>query len=247
VGTSEHACGAGASAGCQAVTTPPGQGAPSVASDVRPRSGSGQETSTDHQPGAAPAPPNPFSACVFCGSRSGTSPAYRAAARVLGAGIARRGWRLVYGGGEVGLMGEVALASLAGGGEVLGIIPQRLVDREVGKRDLTELVVTRTMFERKERMLARSDAFLVLPGGFGTLDELLEVVTLTQLGYLSVPLVLIDIEGIWAPLRSAFRSIVEHGFAEPTALDLITYVPDSDAALALLDRYVTRAYWPRRG
>ena len=188
-----------------------------------------------------------FSLCVFCGSRRGTSPAYVAAARTLGAGIARRGWRLVYGGGEVGLMGEVARATLAGGGQVLGIIPQRLLDREVGKRDVTELVVTRTMFERKERMLARSDAFAVLPGGFGTLDELLEVVTLTQLGYLAVPLLLVDVEGIWAHLRAAFAAIVEHGFAEPATLDLMTTVPDVPAALTHLDRYVASVHGPGGG
>jgi uncharacterized protein (TIGR00730 family) len=219
--------------------------APAVSAPAQPGAKRAAATVETVRPG--PAAGHPFSVCVFCGSRFGASPAYRAAARALGAGIARRGWRLVYGGGEVGLMGEVARATLAGGGEVLGIIPQRLVDREVGKRDLTELVVTRTMFERKERMLARSDAFLVLPGGFGTLDELLEVVTLTQLGYLAVPLVLIDTERIWAPLRTAFAALVEHGFADRTALDIMSYVPDSDTALALLDRYVARNHGRQRG
>jgi uncharacterized protein (TIGR00730 family) len=187
--------------------------------------------------GRGEGPPRRFSVCVFCGSRVGNDPAYHRAAQELGTGLAQRGWRLVYGGGEVGLMGEVARAALSCGGEVLGVIPQRLMDREVGKRDVSELVVTATMFERKERMLAASDAFVALPGGFGTLDELLEVITLAQLGYVEAPIVLTDIAGIWQPLLAAFDEIVARGFAEQRVRDLVTSIGDIQGALAFLERF----------
>lgn len=175
------------------------------------------------------------SICVFCGSRPGASPAYRRLARDTGHAIGSRGWRLVYGGGDVGLMGVLATAALEAGGEVVGIIPRRLLDREVAKPGITDLVVTPTMFERKERMISASDAFLVLPGGFGTLDELLEVVTLRQLGYHDKPVLLVDAEGFWQRCVALFEHVIEAGFADPGTRRLWRLVPDVDSAMAELD------------
>lgn len=174
-----------------------------------------------------------FSVCVFCGSRFGVEPSHRELARRFGEEVARRDWRLVYGGGDVGLMGVVAGAAVAAGGEVLGIIPRRLMLREVGKRDLAELVVTETMAERKERMIAASDAFVCLPGGLGTLDELLEVMTLRQLGYLTQPIVLVDAP-FWRPFVELVEYTVARGFAQPDAPPLFEVAADLDAAIALL-------------
>lgn len=168
----------------------------------------------------------PFSVGLFCGSRPGRNPAHAEAARELGEAIGRRRWRLVYGGGDVGLMGTTARAALAAGAEVLGIIPQRLLEREAGKRDITRLQVTRTMFERKELMIAGSDAFVVLPGGLGTLDEILDAVTLRQLGYHDKPVLLVDIDGYWARCRALFEHVIAEGFAEPGTMALLEVVPD---------------------
>jgi uncharacterized protein (TIGR00730 family) len=153
-----------------------------------------------------------------------------------GEAIGGRGWRLVYGGGEVGLMGVAARAALGAGGTVLGIIPQRLLDREVGKRDLTELRITATMFERKELLIREADAFLVLPGGLGTLDEILDVVTLRQLGYHAKPILLLDLGGYWRACQALFEQFVAAGFADPGAACLQELVPDVAGAMAILDR-----------
>lgn len=158
-----------------------------------------------------------YSVCVFCGSRFGQEPVFRQAAEEIGRLIARAQWRLVYGGGNVGLMGALAGAAKDAGGDVLGIIPRHLMEREVGRRDLDELQITTTMFERKERMIAASDAFIVLPGGYGTLDEFLEVVTLKQLGYHAKPIILLDVDGVWQSLSAAMNDVVARGFAEPSA------------------------------
>ncbi len=171
---------------------------------------------------------------VFCGSRPGHDPAHAAAAQELGTAIGEMGWRLVYGGGDVGLMGITARAALAAGAEVLGIIPQRLVDREVGKRDLTELRVTPTMFERKALLIEAADAFVLLPGGLGTLDELLDAVTLRQLGYHSKPILLIDIGGYWQACQALFEQFVTAGFADPSAMQLYELVPDVAAVVRRL-------------
>ncbi len=175
-----------------------------------------------------------FRVCVFCGSREGRRPAYRAAAEALGRGIALNGWTLVYGGGDIGLMGLVARAALAAKGPVVGVIPKRLMEREVGKRDLTELHITETMFERKARLIVGSDAFIALPGGLGTLDELLEVVTLRQLGYHAGPLLLVDTEGFWSRYVALVDQVIDDGFAEPSARGLYRLVPTPAAALAEL-------------
>ena len=182
-----------------------------------------------------PTHPAAFSVAVFCGSRFGVDPAHRAAAEEMGAAIGGRGWRLVYGGGEVGLMGVTARAALDAGGPVLGIIPQRLLDREVGKRDLTELRVTATMFERKELLIREADAFVVLPGGLGTLDEILDAVTLRQLGYHQKPILLLDLGGYWQPCVALFAQFAAAGFAEPSAVDLVELVPDVAGTMARLD------------
>ena len=177
-----------------------------------------------------------FSVGVFCGSRLGNDPAHRDAAAALGEAIARRGWRLVYGGGEVGLMGVTARAALSAGGTVLGVITERLLDAEVGKRDVSELVITATMFERKAILIRESDAFLALPGGLGTLDEILDAVTLRQLGYHAKPILLLDLAGYWRACQSLFDQFVAAGFADPAAARLHELVPDAAAALDRLER-----------
>ncbi len=174
------------------------------------------------------------SVCLFCGSRHGASPAFANAARDLGRGLGVRGVTLVYGGGDVGLMGLAANAATDAGGKVIGVIPRQLMAREAGKHDIAELVVTETMAERKTVMIARSDAFVALPGGLGTLDEVLEVVTLKQLGYHAKPILLVDVEGYWAPFLSMYEDVVAKGFADPSIAGLIETVPDVAGALARL-------------
>jgi hypothetical protein len=158
--------------------------------------------------------PRRRSLCVYCGARTGTDPAHAAAARELGRLIGERGWRLVYGGGNVGLMGEVADAALAAGAAVLGIIPDSLMRREVGHPGLTELQVVATMHERKQRMAEQADAFVALPGGIGTLEELFEVWTWRHLGYHDKPVALLDVGGFWQPLRAFMQSTQVAGFVD---------------------------------
>jgi uncharacterized protein (TIGR00730 family) len=144
--------------------------------------------------------------CVFCGSGPGRNPAYVAAAKSLGGAMAAAGIGLVYGGGSLGLMGETARAVLAGGGRVTGIIPTFLTDRERTLKDAQEIIVTKDMHERKMLMFEKSDAFVALPGGIGTLEELVEQLTWSQLGQHRKPIVLVDINGFWQP----FLTLVEH-------------------------------------
>jgi len=151
--------------------------------------------------------------CVFCASSSGLPEVHRRAARELGAELARRGHRLVYGGGNVGLMGELARSVHEHGGTVFGAIPRTLVDRELAYEPADELVVTDTLRERKAEMDAHADAFLALPGGFGTLEELLEVITLRQLRLHDRPVVLVNVAGYYDPFLAMVRSMVEQGFA----------------------------------
>lgn len=159
--------------------------------------------------------------CVFCGSRFGAKESFAADAAELGRSMARAGFSLVYGGGDVGLMGVVSDAVMAEGGEAIGYIPRRLLEREVAKRSITRLEVTTTMFERKERMIGVSDAFVCLPGGLGTLDEMLEVMTLRQLGYHDCPIILLDTAGYWRPAMAMFEAVIRDGFADADAADLI--------------------------
>jgi uncharacterized protein (TIGR00730 family) len=151
--------------------------------------------------------------CVFCSSADGLPEEYRSAARDLGAELARRGHRLVYGGGNVGLMGEVARSVHRHGGTVVGVIPQGLVDRELAYDPADELLVTGTLRERKAEMDARADAFVALPGGFGTLEELLEVLTLRQLRLHDRPIVLVNVAGYWDPFLAMVSDMVAQGFA----------------------------------
>ena len=167
------------------------------------------------------ASPPRFSVCVYCGSRHGTRPAYTEAARALGNAIGSRGWQLVYGGGKVGLMGEVADAVLAAGGRVVGVIPESLMQREVGHAGLTELHVVPTMHQRKQMMAERADAFIALPGGIGTLEELYEVWTWRQLGYHQQPIGLLNIDGFYDTLLGFMRQTVDEGFLSASQLSAV--------------------------
>ncbi|GBQ93899.1 lysine decarboxylase [Acetobacter nitrogenifigens DSM 23921 = NBRC 105050] len=174
------------------------------------------------------------SVAVFCGSRFGNLPAYRAAAEDMGRGIAREGWRLIYGGGYVGLMGAVADAAIAAGGSVTGVIPDFLESREVMHEGVTELVVTDSMHSRKQLMFAQADAFAILPGGFGTFDEMMEIITWKQLQLHRKPILIVDVENWAAKVIAMLDAAVEQGFATPGARGLVETVPDVEAALALL-------------
>jgi uncharacterized protein (TIGR00730 family) len=153
--------------------------------------------------------------CVFCGSSLGAKPAYRQAAVQLGEELARRGLRLVYGGGNIGLMGVVADAALAAGGAVVGVIPQSLVDKEVAHFGLTELRIVASMHERKAQMADLADAFIAMPGGFGTLEEFCEMLTWAQLGLHAKPCGLLNIEGFFDPLLTLFDRAVSDRFLRP--------------------------------
>jgi hypothetical protein len=169
---------------------------------------------------------------VFCGSSPGTDPAYADAATALGATLAERGIGLVYGGGAVGLMGIVADAVLAGGGEVVGVIPQHLWDKEVGHRGLTELHIVGSMHERKLAMADRADAFIGLPGGVGTFEELFEAITWTQLGIHQKPVGLLDVAGFYGPLLAFLDDTVDAGFLRAEHRDLILCATTPDELLA---------------
>jgi len=154
-----------------------------------------------------------FRVCVFCASSEAVGEPYRALAAELGTAIAATGWGLVYGGGNVGLMGEVARAALAAGGHVTGVIPHRLATREIALEEVTELIRTDTMRERKKIMDDRSDAFVVMPGGIGTLEELVEILTLRMLGFHDRAIVLLDPDGYWSPLLDQLQRMVDQGLA----------------------------------
>ncbi|WP_236795793.1 TIGR00730 family Rossman fold protein [Amycolatopsis sp. GM8] len=174
--------------------------------------------------------------CVFCGSSTGNDPVYAEQAAVLGKLLAERGIGLVYGGASVGIMGVVADAVLAAGGEAIGVIPEHLVRAEVAHQGLTELHVTADMHERKAKMAELADGFLALPGGAGTLEELAEVWTWAQLGLHSKPLGLVDVAGYYQPLREFFDHMVTEGFLRQEFRDLVFV--DSDP-VALLDAFAT--------
>ncbi|WP_256817199.1 LOG family protein [Pseudomonas putida] len=178
------------------------------------------------------------SVCVFCGASMGANPAYREAAVALGQAIARRGLTLVYGGGAVGLMGVVADAAMAAGGEVVGIIPQSLLDAEVGHKGLTRLEVVDGMHARKARMAELSDAFIALPGGLGTLEELFEVWTWGQLGYHAKPLGLLDVNGFYDKLGGLLDHIVEEGFVRPQHRAMLLLGQQPDELLDGMDRFI---------
>lgn len=186
----------------------------------------------------------PFSVCVYCGSRHGTRSSYVTAARTLGQLIGARGWRLVYGGGHVGLMGVVADAVLAAGGTVLGVIPDSLMRREVGHAGLTELQIVPTMHERKQRMADAADAFVALPGGIGTLEELYEVWTWQHLGYHDKPVALLDVAGYYQHLLAFMRHAENEGFVSPEQQQVLWI--ESDPA-RLLERLAAQVGQHTRG
>lgn len=172
-----------------------------------------------------------LSVAVYCGARCGDDPAFTAAARTLGRLIAEDGVVLVYGGGHVGLMGVLADAALAAGGRVVGVIPQSLVDREVGHAGLTELLVVKTMHERKHLMAERADAFIALPGGIGTLEELFEVWSWQQLGYHDKPIAMLNVAGYYDALLEFMHASHLHGFVSATQHQAL--LVDDDAARLL--------------
>jgi hypothetical protein len=172
-----------------------------------------------------------FSVCVYCGSRDGALPAYGELAQAVGTAIGQRGWQLVYGGGRAGLMGQVADAVLAAGGAVVGVIPRTLMEREVGHHGLNELHVVETMHERKHLMATRSDAFLALPGGLGTFEELFEVWTWRQLGYHTKPLGLLNSAGYYDALLGFLRGAVTQGFVSPDHHGLLHVETEVDSVL----------------
>jgi len=170
--------------------------------------------------------------CVFCGSSSGNDPAYAALAHSVGEGLARRGIGVVYGGGRVGLMGIVADSALDAGGEVIGVIPQDMVDRELAHRGATELRIVGTLHERKAVMAELSDAFIALPGGLGTLEELAEVVSWAQLGLHAKPIGLLGVRGYWADLLRWLDGAVAAGFVARANRGLILEASNLDELLA---------------
>lgn len=174
------------------------------------------------------------SVAVFCGASGGADPAFRAAAEALGRGLAEAGIRLVYGGGRVGLMGAIADAALGAGGRVVGVIPEFLRRWEVAHEGLAELVVTDSMHSRKRRMFELSDAFVALPGGLGTLDETIEIITWRQLKLHDKPVLLCDVLGSAAPLVAAIEAAIAAGFARSEVRGLFEVVPDVPALLARL-------------
>jgi uncharacterized protein (TIGR00730 family) len=179
------------------------------------------------------------SLCVYCGSSMGRDPAHREAAAAVGTLMAANGVRLVYGGGAVGLMGVVADAVMAGGGEVLGVIPKGLFSNEVGHQGITELVEVESMHQRKQRMAEEADAFLALPGGLGTLEELAEITTWAQLGIHAKPVGVLDLDGFWQPLLDFLDGAVESGFLRPANRQLIVRIADVDDVLAVLGGHHT--------
>jgi uncharacterized protein (TIGR00730 family) len=173
--------------------------------------------------------------CVFCGSSFGTDPAFRDAARAIGAGIAKMGYLLVFGGGGLGLMGDVARAALEGGSQIQGIMPAFLQALEPEVSPQEKLIVTPHMQERKNLMLEMSDAFIVLPGGLGTFDEFFEVVTEAQLGVHSKPIIVVNVNGYYDALDAMLHATVKAGFAKEKTLKLYYLADGADAALKILE------------
>ena len=174
------------------------------------------------------------SIAVFCGSRLGAQPAYRAAAEALGDLLAQRGITLVYGGGRIGLMGVISDRVLAGGGQVVGVIPEFLMKLEVGHGELTELIRVSSMHERKHEMFDRADAFVILPGGLGTLEEGMEIITWKQLRLHAKPIAILDVDGYWQPLVRLWEQVIVEGFAHDRIRDLFSVVPSVDGLLGAL-------------
>lgn len=175
--------------------------------------------------------------CVFCGSHEGTRPAYAAAAREVGAALARRGLGVVFGGGRIGLMGAVADAALEAGGKVTGVIPRAMVDRELAHRGVTDLCIVNSMHERKALMADLSDAFLALPGGYGTFEEFCEVLTWCQLGIHRKPCGLLNVEGYYDSLLELFDRGTRDGFIRPRHREMVVCGGDPEELIGLLLAY----------
>jgi len=178
--------------------------------------------------------------CVFCGSQAGREPHFRDSATVLGAALAANGTTLVYGGGRTGLMGAVADATLAGGGQVIGVIPDFLMDKELAHTGATELLVVPDMHTRKRLMAERAEAFCVLPGGIGTLEEFFEIATWRQLHRHNKPIVVLNIGGYWTHLIRLFADIIAGGFAHVGHEALITVVEDAAAVIPAVERELAK-------
>ena len=181
--------------------------------------------------------------CVYCSSSTRIDQGYNTAAERFGVGLAQNGWSLVYGGGSYGLMGAIAKASHAHGGKIVGVIPQSLLDREVGYEQADELIITTNLRERKQMMEDRADVFVTLPGGFGTLEELLEIITLKQLRQHTKPILIVNIDGFFDALLQQFEFILKQGFADKKILgfddsnglgELYQVVSNVDEAITLL-------------
>ncbi|HWG20228.1 MAG TPA: TIGR00730 family Rossman fold protein [Terracidiphilus sp.] len=176
---------------------------------------------------------------VYCGSAEGVLPAYRAEAAALGSAIAAAGMGIVYGGANVGLMGAMADAALAAGGEVIGVLPELLAGREIAHTGLTRLETVATMHQRKARMVALADAFLILPGGYGTLDELLEIITWSQLKIHAKPCILVNTEKYWDGLLAFLDSTVTAGFLKPENRLLMQVAADAKTAVQMVVKQIT--------
>ena len=176
--------------------------------------------------------------CVFCASRDGVRASYKALAQRMGSTLASRGLGLVYGGGQVGLMGALADAALKEGGEVIGVIPEALVVKEVAHAGLSMLHVVGSMHERKKLMANLSDGFVALPGGYGTLEEFLEVLSWAQLSFHEKPCGLLEVDGYWEPLSSLFDKAVVEGFVHPEHRSLVLMEEDPELLLDEMDRYM---------
>jgi uncharacterized protein (TIGR00730 family) len=171
------------------------------------------------------------SLCVFCGSATGIDSTHTTAAQTLGRRLAQDGISLIYGGGRIGLMGAVAEAALAAGGHVVGIIPRHLQEAEVAFDAVSELIVVKDMHTRKRAMFDRADAFCVLPGGLGTLDETFEILTWKQLGLHNKPVIMANLGGYWTPWLGLVEKIIDTGFSRPSVRDLFTVVESVDAIM----------------
>ncbi|MCY4007319.1 MAG: TIGR00730 family Rossman fold protein [Rhodobacteraceae bacterium] len=174
------------------------------------------------------------SICLYCGARSGRNPAIIAAAQEFGMLVAAENWRLVYGAGDTGLMGKAAQAANDNSGTVFGVIPQHLVDQEVAKTDLSSLVITESMHERKKVMFMNSDAAVALPGGLGTLDEFFEIITWRQLSIHDKPVILLNCEHYWEPLLRLIDKLITEGFADADIWNLFSLVESPEEAVAKL-------------
>ena len=174
--------------------------------------------------------------CIYCGSRAGRRPAHVKAARATGQALGRAGFAVVYGAGDLGLMGETARAARAAGARVTGFIPRHLFELEVCKNDIDALIVTETMHERKKLMFGNSDAVLALPGGPGTLDELIEVLTWRHLGLHEKPVVLLNPEDYWGPLLALFDHMIAEGFVSEKFRGYLTVADSVDGLMAALRR-----------